>query len=68
MPRMEAPKKPRGRPPKEPGQKQERRAVYLLPSQWAEMAALGGVEWLRTELDASARKRARKSRGEPPAG
>lgn len=46
---MEEPKK-RGRPPKEPGEKLERRALYLTPAQWAKVDAFG-MAWLRKLVD-----------------
>ena len=39
---MEQPKK-RGRPPKEPGAKLERRAMYLPPNVWAKVDAYGNM-------------------------
>lgn len=56
MVRMEQPKK-RGRPPKEPGEKLERRAMYLPPDVWAKVDAYG-LAWVRAVL----------RRAKPPAG
>jgi hypothetical protein len=49
MQSMEQPKK-RGRPPKQEGEKLERRAMYLPPELWAKIDA-HGLDWLRAVIN-----------------
>jgi hypothetical protein len=47
---MEKPKRPRGRPPKDPSERLELRAMRLSPAQWAKIE-LAGIDELRKQID-----------------
>lgn len=54
LPDRQQPKRPRGRPPVAPGEaRTERMELRLTRAQREKVDALGGVEWVRRQIDAA---------------
>lgn len=63
---MDEQKRKRGGQPKPPEQKLEQRSIRMKPAHWEEWELLGGNEWQRRTMEASAKKRARAAAKKAP--
>jgi hypothetical protein len=48
---MTTTKRPPGRPPLPPEQRLTGGQIRLTPAQWAKLASLGGVDWIRKKIE-----------------